>query len=296
MEIRELEAFLAVVEEGHFRYAAHRLRISQSQVSRLIGRLEESLGVRLLDRSTRKVTLTNSGQSLLAEAEATLAAANQVRVAARAAARGEHGMLAIGTPSSMPFTAIFPKIIRSFGKRYPAVQFTVHEAGANQQVAGLLEKTLDVGFVRLPIKRRPRSVTTQPILSEPLLLALPESHPLANAEVIEVARLASEPFITYSHDIGGGLHDLTLEVCRRAGFRPNTQQEALRVPMAVSLVAAGLGVAFVPDAIREVHLPGVVYRPLDDALALAEVALVFRSDERSPVVRNFIAISRSWRE
>jgi hypothetical protein len=122
-----------------------------------------------------------------------------------------------------------------------------------------------------------------------------QDHPLASAPAVDLRRLANERFIMYSPELGGGLHDLCIAVCKEAGFTPKGDQEARTVPVAVSFAAAGVGVVLVPASVQNIHTPGVVYRPLRQARAQAELAITHRVNDRSPRVKEFVKVSLGFR-
>jgi len=295
MELRQLRYFVAVAEELHFTRAAERLRMTQPPLSRKIKQLEEELKVRLFKRSKRKVALTQAGEHFLPQALKTLRQAELAVLTVQRAARGEIGTLQIATTSSMPFMGLLPKILHAYRQSFPDVHVAVLEQNTKEQLVNLYEGRLDVGFLRLPIRDLPLRVSVQTVFSEPVYLALRESHPLASAAEIDLRFLANEPFIMYPYDIGGGLYDLSMSLCSDAGFVPKIEQEAKTVAMAVSYAASGLGVAFVPASIQHVQTPGVVYRPLTRGSANTEIAIAHRSNAPSAGVKAFVRLSLTFR-
>ncbi len=295
MELRHLRYFVAVAEELHFARAAKRLGMAQPPLSRQIKQLETELNVRLFHRADRKVQLTQAGALFLPQARETLMQAERAALIVQRAARGELGLLNIATPSSMPFTGILPEMLRAYRQAYPDVQLLLQELGINRQLQGLINGEIDIGFIRLPVTHFPSGIHAHTILREKILVALHEDHPLAARERISLASLAHEAFIMYPYDLGGGLYDITTSLCRKAGFAPRIEQEAKTVPMAVSLAAAGLGVALVPSCIRQVHTAGTVYRELNDPAATTELAIAYRKNDRSVMVKSFVRISAKFR-
>jgi DNA-binding transcriptional LysR family regulator len=295
MELRHLRYFVAVAEELHFARAAQRLHMAQPPLSRQIRQLEAELKVRLFHRADRKVQLTQAGTLFLAQARETLSQAERATVVAQRAARGELGLLNIATPSSMPFTGILPAMLRAYRQAFPNVQLVLQELGIARQLSSLVSGELDIGFIRLPATHFPAGIAAHAVLKERILVALHEGHPLAACAKIELASLADESFIMYPYDLGGGLYDITMTMCRKAGFAPRIAQEAKTVPMAVSLAAAGLGVALVPECVRQVHTPGAVYRELNDPAATTEIVIAYRKDDRSQMVRSFVRIGTPFR-
>jgi DNA-binding transcriptional LysR family regulator len=295
MELRQLKYFVAVAEELHFTRAAERLRMAQPPLSRQINQLERELKVRLFRRTKRKVELTQAGALFLPQALETLRQAELALLTAQRAERGEVGLLNIATTSSMPFMDLLPRILHAYRQSFPHVHVVLQEQNTSEQLANLYEGAVDIGFLRLPVRVLPERISVETIHSEPLCLALREDHPLASARDIDLRRLENEALIMYPADLGGGLHDLCVSLCKNAGFVPKVEQEAKTVPVAVSFAAAGLGLAFVPASIRNVHTPGVIYRPLKQPSAKAEIAIAYRNNDRSARVKAFVKLSFALR-
>lgn len=296
MELRQLKYFVVLAEELHFTRAAERLRIAQPPLSRQVKRLEQELKVSLFRRTKRKVEITQAGALFLPQAIEALRQADLARTTAQRAARGELGLLHIGMTSSMPFMGLLPTILHSYHQAFPHVHLALQEQNTREQLTGLDEGALDVGFIRLPSRHLPPGISVQSFYIEPMCVAMRKDHNLASAASVDLRRLSNEPFIMYPYDLGGGLHDLAMKLCSEAGFVPKVAQEAKTVPMALTFAAANLGVALVPASGRKVHTPGVVYRPLKQPAAKTEIALAYRTKDRSPSVRAFVKLSLAVRE
>jgi DNA-binding transcriptional LysR family regulator len=294
VKLGDLRLFLHVVETGHFRLSAERLGVAQSQVSRAIARMEADLGAQLLHRNRKAVSTTDAARALIPSIKKMLAAAGQLQSEAKIASRDQLKTIVIGAPSTIPVISTCSRIIRSFCRANPECRIVVKELSLRQKIEGLLDGSLDVGFSILPMRLKPANIRVEAIQSEPLLLAMPDDHPLSKRDVVPMISLKQQPFIVYSPEQGGGISDLTLEVCTRAGFQPIVSQVAFLIPIAVSLVAAGLGVTFVPASVAAMKVPGVVYRSIDDQRAITKLVLLSRRNEGAELARNFLSISRSW--
>jgi DNA-binding transcriptional LysR family regulator len=289
MELRHLRYFVAVAEELHFSRAADRLRIAQPPLSQQIRQLEEQLGVRLFDRTHRRVQLTDAGRMVLDEARRTLAQADRVVTTARKAAEGSAGILRVGFSSSAPYTTL-PAILRSFRAQFPDVVMNLFERSTEEQVDLLAAGAIDVAFVRRPVENAAESVIIRTILREPLVLALPHDHRLRHQRRVNAHALAGESFILFPRHAAPGLYDQIDSFCRRAGFRPNVAQEAIQMQTIVSLVSAGLGVAIVPASIRNLHRERVIYLPLRPTNAMSEMAVAYDRNNRSHVLLSFLRV------
>lgn len=290
MDTRKLTAFVAVAEELHFGHAAKRLHISQPPLSLLIRNLEAELGARLFQRTSRKVELTAPGRVLLEEARTVLASVERAARRTSEAGHGITGTLTIGFITPMIYAGL-PEVLRTFRSRYPNVRLELREAMSDVQVAALEASTLSLGLVAAPLANDTLVHTV--VNRERLVAALPQRHPLAkSSRAIPLRLLAEEPFVLFPRPSAPGLFDAITGFCRSAGFTPRIDQEAVQSQTIVSLVAAGLGVAIVPESIRGLQRTGVAYRPFRERSPRVQTLAAWRRDDDSPVLRNFLAVVR----
>ncbi|MBD2080006.1 LysR family transcriptional regulator [Leptolyngbya sp. FACHB-17] len=298
MELRHLRYFVAVAEELHFNRAADRLNIAQPPLSQQIKHLETELGVELFHRRTkRQVQLTEAGQVLLQATYQILAQLEQAVCDTQRAGRGETGTLTIGFTSSVVYD-ILPAILFQFRQRFPQVNLVLQELTTTQQEEALQNHRIEVGFCHPPLKDNHLSL--EYILQEPLVVALPESHPLATEPAISLHSLADESFILFPRHLGPGLYDQIVSFCEQANFRPNVMQEAIQMQTIIGLISAEMGIALVPASLQSLKRVGVVYKPLESAMPLAEMAplvetaIVWRPDHTSSVLREFLQVVRRY--
>jgi DNA-binding transcriptional LysR family regulator len=287
VELRHLRYAIALADELHFARAAARLHIAQPPLSQQIKALEDELGVRLFDRTSRRVGLTDAGAAFVAEARRTLASAEQAIEAARRAARAETGRLAVGYVSSASYE-LLPAVLRAFRRRAPDVLLVLEEMNSSEQSRGVLAGTLDLGFVRRPPPTDRRLADTV-VRREPIVVAVPRDHALAARRAIRLRALALEPFVIFPARPRPSWADVALDLCRGAGFEPRVVQEAVEMVSALSLVAAGIGIALVPGAVRAVPRPGVVFRPLTPA-PWSEVMLIRRNEPPTALIARFLEV------
>jgi DNA-binding transcriptional LysR family regulator len=290
MELRHLRYFIAVAEELHFGRAAEQLGISQPPLSQQIQALEEEIGARLLERTNRRVELTEAGRLFLDESRQVLAQVDKAVQLARRAQRGELGELKVGFTSSAPFTSTVPRSIHAFRQAYPDVHLELHEMSSAETVKALLEDGVQVGVIR-PLAL-PDNLQAVELFREPLVAVLRADHPLAagSEEGLEIAALAEEPFVFFPRTFGTGLYDQLIALAREAGFSPRIAQEASEAMTIIGLVSAGLGVSVLPASFRRTRVDGVVYRTLLDPGATTAVWLVRRRGERSPLALSFVEL------
>ncbi|MFO1082505.1 MAG: LysR family transcriptional regulator [Reyranellaceae bacterium] len=292
MELRHLRYFVAVAHEGHVTRAAEKLHIAQPPLSQQIKALEGEIGAALFVRRPRGVVLTDAGRSFLADAEAILARVDAAAQRARRAARGETGRIAVGFTTSAPFHPLVARAIREFRRARPDVAFALEESSSGDLLAGLRAERLDIAFIRSAVAEA-EGLAVQPLLREPMMIALPARHRLARRGPLALKDLAAETFILYRRPEGRGLYDVILAACAAAGFSPHVGQEAPRIVSTLNLVAAGLGVSLVQASLGRLPLDGVTYRPLRGKPALeVPLALASRRDERAAATLAFMDLVR----
>lgn len=245
--LRQLEHFVAIAEAGSFSEAAARTFIAQPALSISIRKLEQSVGVPLLLRESRGVTLTGAGVELLAEARRCLLHAERARQNARLAALGELGVVRLGFVGSAIYQ-LLPQRLPGFISRYPGVRLEVLEGVTITLLQAMREGRMDVGVIRLPADDIDGFNITE-IEKDDIVAVLPSHHRLANQASIDLAELAEESFVMYSRTQVPRLRGTLFDACRASGFSPRVVQEATQSFTIVGLVASGVGVALVPGVI-----------------------------------------------
>lgn len=285
-DLRRLRYFVAVAEELHFGRAARRLNVSQPPLSVQIRTLEREIGTPLLVRTQRRVELTEAGRVLLDEARRLLEQAEAAVVHARRAAEGAVGRLAIGFVSTVDYS-ILPPLVRRFRQKHPGIALKLLELTGDRQQALLQSGELDLGLSILPSPSP--GLTMRPVFREPLIAAVPASHPLAGRRRTALRSLAAEAFIQFPRELAPGLYDLAIAACQRAGFTPHLAQEAIQMQTILGLVAAGLGVALVPRCMSKLQRPEVRYLALDARGFEVETVALWHADNRAPALTVLVA-------
>jgi DNA-binding transcriptional LysR family regulator len=294
MELRHLRYFVAAAEELSITRAATRLHLAQPALSVQIRHLEQELGVELFDRSRRAITLTNAGEAMLSEARWLLASLDRSLDLVRRVGAGAIGSLAVGfVPSAANST--LPLLLRRFSDGRPEVAIRLREMTPDGLVEALHRGSLDVVFLHLPLDDPLLDHIV--IMREPFVVALPADHPLGAGEIVDIRALQDEAFVTPAKHRIPGLYAQVIGICGAAGFAPRAvQDDVWLVQTMVALVAAGVGVALVPESSRAGERAGVVYRTLQtQSPHEVELAGVWRRGARSAVLDAFVGLLGSER-
>ena len=290
MELRNLSTFVAVAEKKSFVQAAMQLHLSQPAITAQIQRLEEELGVQLLDRNRRSVKTTAAGEAFLAGARITLEAAEEAAKAAQRAASQQTERLRIGFPPSVS-REIVPNIMTEFHNLYPHVKLDLFSYHTSTIVTELQKDSLDLGFVRLPV--RAKGIAVIPAHHEPLVLCLPTNHRLCQAEEVSFLDLAQERFIMYDRKWAPGFYDRIVERCLQAGFAPVVSNEIDEMYLAPALVAAGEGIAILPRMVISSPMHNVCVKHLPQPDLRSELGIATHGLEYSRMMRSVVSISRA---
>jgi DNA-binding transcriptional LysR family regulator len=288
VELRHLRYFLAVAETLHFSKAAETLGMAQPPLSQQIGRLEQMIGHRLFDRTTRGVKLTLAGQLLAERARGTLEKVQDDLAQVRRLGRGEEGTLTVGFAGSVMFTDL-PPAIENYRRRYPKVELRLRELSTSAQISALLNGTVDLAFLRDGDPTEGLQITT--LFEERYVAVLPAAHSLARKRLLRIADLRDQPFVLFARRMGPLAFDRTIACCERNGFHPNIVQDAPQWPTLVRLVAAGLGVSLAPACMATVAIPGATYREVR-AACRTTVDLGVKAGPVPRLAGNFIEIAR----
>ena len=261
MELRHLRYFVGVAQELNFTRASKILRVAQPALSRQIRQLEEEVGVTLLDRNRRGVRLTEAGRAFLTEARALLDHSEQAIRVAQGTGRGRGGQLNIGYVWGL-FHSLVPSAIEHFRREFPDAAVNLFDLTATQQAEALVQGRLDAGFIGFAQEADAAGLTRRKVGACSFVAALPGNHRAARKSRVALATLAEDFFFVISEQNYPGASRFVLEACERAGFRPKILQAAERGHTILGLVAGNCGVALLPEPLRALPHPGVVFRPL----------------------------------
>jgi DNA-binding transcriptional LysR family regulator len=283
MELRQLRYFATVARELNFTRAAARLHVAQPALSRQVKQLEEELGVPLLRRNHREVTLTPRGQSFLAEAESILQQSERAMQRARAT---HQQSLNIGYVWGL-FHSTVPHALQRFRALDPAIAVNLFDMSAADQGKALAAGRLDVGFIGLAFEAEAERLEKHRVGSTGFLIALPEKHPHAKSRSIRLKALENEVFLLISNEHFPGASQVMHRACADAGFKPRTLQVAERGHTILSLVAAGCGVALLPEPLSALPHTNVVFRRPSAAIT-AGLFVAFRKNIDRAIRENLL--------
>jgi len=286
MDIEQLRSFLAVADELHFGRAAERLRVAQPPLSRTIKRLERELGTRLFDRNTRSVRLTSSGQALMDPAQEVLDALRRAETAVRSADHGEVGTvrIAFAGVSTHRLVARLARVVRS---QRPGIQLELSSQNfAQPAMKRLLAGETDLALGRWDVV--PAEISAQVVMPDSLVLAVPDTHPLAGARRLSIGQLVSEGFVSLPPHEGSVLPDRLRRLAHANGFVAEVVQVAPDTQTALALVSAEVGCHLTLASVAEnVTDPHVVFVPLNESTPSLDVHLraAWRRADQNPALR-----------
>ena len=291
MELRHLRYFVTVASELHFGRAANKLHISQPPLSMQIRDLEREVGVELLYRTKRSVSLTQAGTAFFDEAKDILKRVNHAKLSAQQAARGEVGDLTIGFISVADYN-LLPYVLREFQKEYPSVSLGLREATTDTQLGDLRNGVIDIGFLLPPVNAE--GIKSFLIAKEKLIAVLPTNHPQAKAKrAISIKSLASSSFIMTPRHHAPGLYDSIIGFCEKFKVYPHVAQEAIQMQTIVSLVSAEMGVSLIPESIQKLQRTGVVYKPIKETTPTIEIHLAWKESNELPSLNRFLEFTKN---
>jgi len=284
IEIRHVEAFLALARTLHFSRAARALNVSQPTLSRTITMLEDTIGVPLFVRTTRQVDLTEAGRAFQQSGPSILDALQQSVADAWQAAAGETGKLAVGY-MDFAINGPLPILLQQFRKTAPGIAVDLSYMPTNAQREALFDGRLDIGFMIGPLAAE--SVTTQLVDDAALVALLPRAHRLARRQRITIDQLAGEPWVLGAADPWQAFRTIVFDCCAKHGFSPNVVQEATNSDGVFGLVAAGVGVSLYSDSAANLRRKGIVVKEVAASPRIFTIA-AWRNDNANPARVRFV--------
>jgi LysR family transcriptional activator of glutamate synthase operon len=289
MELRQLRYLVALADERHFTRAAAREHIAQPALSQQIRRLEAEVGLALVERTTRRVALTDAGELLVARARRILAEVDDAQAELGTLAGVKGGRLAVGALHTMGPVDL-SLLLASFHRNHPDVELTVREQSSEELAEMLRDDVIDLAFLSVTERIQSRGLELRRLVTEELVAVLPTQHALAGREGVTLSELATDAYISFR--AGSRLRELLDSAAAAAGFEPRITLESNESRRIRSLVSSGLGVAILPrsDAVGP-GAPVAVARLVEPALT-RDVTLASRAKRRhSPAAQAFLALT-----
>lgn len=285
MDLRHLNYFIVLAEELHFGRAAERLHISQPPLSRMIKQIEDNFGVSLFERTKRKVSLTLAGEELLVQTKQMIAQMETVKKRLKIIGKGDSGMLRIGYVGATMHSSL-PKLISSFITKYPDIYFNLDEQPNQTLLHSLSNGIIDIAFVRTWL--HPKNLEEKLILKEPFVLAVPQGHPFAKCDQIEIKDLQNETFIIFSRDCGPTIYDAFLALCAKAGFVPDILHQATQFNSVLRLVESGFGISMLPASIALGYSLKLKFVPIVNCDESVPLIMLYRKDNPNQSLKHLI--------
>jgi DNA-binding transcriptional LysR family regulator len=290
MDIRQLRYLVALAEERHFTRAAAREHIAQPALSQQVRRLEDELGLALVERTTRQVRMTEAGELLVSRARRIMGEIDAAHAELEALKGMDTGRVRVGAMHTMgPVDVSLALAI--FHQRHPAIELTVREEPSEALAEMIRDDELDLAFLSVTERVESHGLGLHQLVSEELVVLLPPEHRLAQRERVRMAQLRDEEFISYRP--GARLRELLFVAGRQSGFEPSVKLESNESQRIRRLVARGMGVAILPrsDAVRPGAAVAVV--ALTDPPLSRDITLAWRQERRHPpAVAEFLALAR----
>lgn len=287
MELRHLRYFITVAEELNFSKAALKLYTAQPSLSQQIKDLEEDVGVKLLNRTKRKVELTEEGAVFLEQARLTLAQADKAVAMARQVSQAKQQMLRIGFVPVAEMK-IFPYILPNLRVQNPDLKIELLSLNNNEQMRLLKKGDLDLTFTRHNFNSD--EIESQFVIREPLIFLLPKDHPLAKYERIPVKALNGIDFIIPSAEQSLTLNQAILDFAKANGIEFNIVQKADNILFNINSIGMGLGCTILPGYIAPLTMDNTVIRPLDVELPYLDLYVSYHKNNKSYVVSKFLEL------
>lgn len=287
IKLHHLRYFSVLASELHFGRAAQKLSITQPPLSTAIRDLEYALGVKLFERDSKKVSLTDAGAAFRSDISHVLQVIDRAAKTARSIEAGQEGRLDIGLTAACLYREL-PKIVHHYTDQTPGMEVFLHEVASATQVNAILQGRLQGGFINASSVEAP--LQSIELKAAPFVLCLPEDHRLAGRKIVALEEVAGEHFVMFAREVAPDNHDNVLAILRRAGVSPRTAHAARQWLTVTAMVAHGFGIALVPDSIKQTGLHGVRFVDIedDDGATPARAHFVWNSDMVSEALAGFI--------
>jgi DNA-binding transcriptional LysR family regulator len=284
-DLRQLISFAEIARCNSYRKAAVSLRIAQPALTRHIQNLEAAIGVRLFNRTNRRVALTPAGKALLARLPPTFAALDQIALTSLRSAEGQGAVIRIGEAGNVTANVLAPAL-RMLRKRYPKLQIEIYHSTSQGYLDDLVEGKIDCAFPLLQTQRP--DLAFERLSTHEVGIVLPAEHRLARFQEIPLRDLRNERWILFPRKANSSMYDELLAGCRKAGFSPQVVDEITSRPRAISMVACGIGVTTLADVLRHFCIRGTLYRRLIRPTPTVTSFIAYRRADQHPILKELV--------
>ncbi|RYD22636.1 MAG: LysR family transcriptional regulator [Verrucomicrobiaceae bacterium] len=285
MDIRELRSFVLLAGQLHFGRAAKLLHLSQPALTKQIHKMEEELGGALFERGKQGTVLSSLGEQFLGEARETLQRFDRLVDRGTRAAKGEIGQLNLGF--GFHTFELVPRLIVKLREMSPGIDVTLRDMSSAEQEAALEERSIDLGFLRVPVAKGLRSL---PAVRDRMAIVTSSESKLP--QDLKLSDCRREPFVTIAESRAPGFYNHTIRLCARHGFHPRIVQQVPELTTTVALVRAGLGIAMIPESFRRHRFEGLRWHRLKDKEAAWSVSAAWHPDDKNPALARFLELLR----
>jgi len=291
LDIRQLECFVAVAEELHFRRASEGLGLSQSALSERVSALEHELGARLFFRTTRQVSLTQAGSEFLQDAKRILSDIDRSVANVRHSADSDlHHIRVSGVDEAI--SMLLPRALLAFRQTDPKVHVQILEISSSEQHSQeLITHRTDVAFVRTP--QEDEFITSELLHRQPIVVVLANSNPLSSSRSLSTSDIADQPIVGYPKHARPILHEALWSGFRKIGTQLNIVCEIIDKSTLLQFVAHGLGIALVPAWVKNIAPSGVSFIPFEPCENLVDLYVASRRLGNSDTVKRFVDTVRA---
>ena len=287
MEIRHLRSFMVLCEHLHFGQAAECLHIVQPALTKQIKELEDHLGVRLFERSKRKVSITHEGEYFRSQCSDILAKMAQAEKEIRWIADGSKGEVKLGYVGSCIHTFL-PGLLAKLSESQPGIHCYLNEMTSVAQEQALIQNDLDVGFLRNPEKNP--MYHQKIVFTEPFAVVIPAGHAITNANFEGMDQFRHEKFILPTRSDGKMYYELQLSICEEAGFSPNIAHESVHGHTVLRMVEHGLGITLLPLSFLQFSNDKIKFIPLTQIAQKSEITMLWKKENRNPALQRLVEV------
>ena len=287
LELRQLRYFIAVAQTLHFRKAAENLAISQSALSQQIMLLESIVGVKLLNRTNRKVLLNRSGELFLEEALRITKQVDHSITNWKLRQEGSDGILKIAFVASA-MQQFLPPILKAYDQKYPNIKLQLEELTNKDQLQALQQNSIDIGFMRT--NKVTSNLLVKPVFQESLTLVLPEEHPITQENFTTMRSFIDASFILFPNENSPMYFQQILNLCAENGFSPKISHKSIHAPTIFKLVENGMGISIIPNSLRDNYNYKVRYIELKNIPQKTTLYAAWNKENDNPVLQYLLQL------